>query len=187
MSPLQIKGDGGNHLDELGLQTISRVRQYTIPDMAGTSPNPECKITHMRSSQPNQSSRFSVFSYPLISSTSFSSSSPSPFFLVHYCAIIAEQKVKSTLSNPPFREHELSPSTAYTEYKHTPSTAYSKYSIHRSTVSTQDQLSSLHSHDYELTTECSVTIRLAPLHDRPPSGSAPCQQKGTVTFPDSHG
>jgi len=187
VSPLQIKGDGGNHLDELGLQTISRVRQYTIPDMAGTSPNPECKITHMRSSQPNQSSRFSVFSYPLISSTSFSSSSPSPFFLVHYCAIIAEQKVKSTLSNPPFREHELSPSTAYTEYKHTPSTAYSKYSIHRSTVSTQDQLSSLHSHDYELTTECSVTIRLAPLHDRPPSGSAPCQQKGTVTFPDSHG
>jgi len=38
-----------------------------------------------------------------------------------------------------------------------------------STTSTQDCLSSLHSHDYELTPECSFSFRRASLHDRPPS------------------
>jgi len=43
--------------------------------------------------------------------------------------------------------------------QHTPSTAYTEYSIHR--VSTQDCLSSLHSHDYKLTPECSFSFRRA--------------------------
>ena len=68
------------------------------------------------------------------------------------------------------------PSTAYTEYsihrvQHTPSTAYTEYSIHRvqhtpSTAYTKDCLSSLHTHDYELTAECSSSFRRASLHDR---------------------
>jgi hypothetical protein len=60
----------------------------------------------------------------------------------------------------------------------TPSIAYTEYSIHRvqhtpSTASTQDCLSSLHSHDYELTPECNFSFRRASLHDRPPSASSP--------------
>jgi len=55
----------------------------------------------------------------------------------------------------------------------TPSTAYTKYSIHQvqhtpSTASTQDCLPSLHSHNYELTPECSFSFRRASLQDRPP-------------------
>jgi len=64
------------------------------------------------------------------------------------------------------------PSTAYTEYsihrvQHTPSTAYTEYSIYRvqHTLSTQDCLSSLHSHDYELTPEYSFSFQCASLHD----------------------
>ena len=70
-------------------------------------------------------------------------------------------------------------STAYTEYsihqvQHTPSTAYTAYSTHRvqhtlSTASTQDYLSSLHSHDYQLTPECHFSFRRASLHVLPPS------------------
>jgi hypothetical protein len=42
-----------------------------------------------------------------------------------------------------------------------PSIAYSEYSIQPSTESTQDCLSSLHTHDYELTPECSFSFRRA--------------------------
>jgi len=135
--------------------------------MAGTSPDPACNYTDTRSSQPNQASRTLDFSYPLVSSTSFSSSSPIYLFLVHNSTIIAEHKVNSSLSISPCHDHELTLSTSYTEYsihrvQHTPSTA-----------STQDCLSSLHSHDYELTPECSFSFRRASLHDRPPSASTP--------------
>jgi hypothetical protein len=41
-----------------------------------------------------------------------------------------------------------------------------------STASTQDCLSSLHSHDYELTPEHRFSFRRASLHDRPPSASS---------------
>jgi hypothetical protein len=99
---------------------------------------------------------------PLVSSTSSSSSSPISLFLVHNFTIIAEHKVKSSLSISPCHDHELTPSTAYTEYQYTPSTA-----------STQDCLSSLHSHDYELTPECSISFRHSSLQHRPPPGSSP--------------
>jgi hypothetical protein len=98
---------------------------------------------------------------------------------VHNSPIIAEHKVKSSLSIPPCHNHQLTPSTAYTEYsihnvQHTPSTAYTNYIIHQvqhtpSTASTNDGFSSLHSHDYKLTLECSFSFWSASLHDRPPS------------------
>jgi len=75
--------------------------------------------------------------------------------------------------------------------QHTPSTAYTEYSIHwvqhtPSTASTQDCLSSLHSHDYELTPECSFSFRRASLHDRTLSASSPWELKGKVTWSHSH-
>jgi len=59
------------------------------------------------------------------SSTSFPSPSPISLFLVHNSTIIAEHKVKSSLSISPCPDHQLTPSTAYTEYsihqvQHTP-------------------------------------------------------------------
>jgi len=55
--------------------------------------------------------------------------------------------------------------------QHTPSTAYTQYSIHQvqhtpSTAVTQGSLSSLHSDDWKLTSECSFVIRRVFLHDR---------------------
>jgi len=66
--------------------------------------------------------------------------------------------------------------------QHTLSTAYTEYSIHRvqhtpSTASIQDCLSCLHSHDYELTPECSFSFRRA----------SPWELKGKVTLSHSHG
>jgi len=144
------RGDGTNHHEKLGLKKISCASQFTIPDTAGTSPDPACNNTDTRSSRPNQASRTPDFSYPLISSTSFSSSSPIPLLLIHISTIIAEHKVKSCLSISPWHDHELTPSTA----------------------STQDYLSSLHSHDYELTPEHRFSFRHASLHNRPPSASS---------------
>jgi len=175
----EMGADGGNHHEKLGLKRISCASQFTIPSTAGTSPNPECNYTDTRSSQPNQASHTPDFSYPLVSSTSFSLSSPISFFLIHNSKIITEYKVKLSLSISPCHDHELTPSTAYTEYsihrvQHTPSTAYTESSIHQvqHTPSTQDCLSSLHSHDYELTPECSFSFRSASLHDRLPSASS---------------
>jgi len=62
------------------------------------------------------------------------------------------------------------------QVQHTPSTA-----------STRDCLSSLHSHDYELTSECSFRFRCTSLHDRPTSASSPWKLKGKVTLSHSHG
>jgi len=111
------KGDGTNHHEKLGLKRISCASQFTIPDTAGTSPDLACYNTDTRSSQPNQASRTPDFSFPLVSSTSFSSSSPISLFLIHISTtVIVEHKVKSSLSISPWHDHELTPSTAYTEY-----------------------------------------------------------------------
>jgi len=106
----------GNDHDKLGLKRISCARQFTIPDTAGISPDPACDYTDTRSSQPNQASHTLDFSYLLVSCTSFSSSSPICLFLVHNSTIIAEHKVKSSLSISPCHDHEFTLSTAYTEY-----------------------------------------------------------------------
>ena len=115
MSKGEIRGDGGNHHEKLRLKRIPCASQLTIPGTAGKSPDPECNYTDTRSSQPNQASRTPALSYPLVF-TSFSSSSPISLFLVHNSTIIAEHKVKSSLSISPCHDHELTLSTAYTEY-----------------------------------------------------------------------
>jgi hypothetical protein len=58
----EIRGDGGNHHGKLGLERISCASQLTIPDMAGTSPDPAGNITDTGSSKPNQASRTADFS-----------------------------------------------------------------------------------------------------------------------------
>ena len=55
-------GDGGNHHEKLGHKRISCASQLTIPDMAGTSPDPACNYIDTRSSKPNQASRTPYFS-----------------------------------------------------------------------------------------------------------------------------
>jgi hypothetical protein len=152
------RGYSGNHHEKLGLKRISCAGQCTIPDMAGTTPDTAGNYTDTRSSQPKQASRTPDFSYSLVSSTSFSCSSPISLFLVHNSTIIAEPKVKLSLSISLYHDHELSVSTAYAKYsihqvqhslstaytestvyteysihqvQHTPSTAYTEYTIHR--------------------------------------------------------
>jgi len=71
-----MRGNEGNHLEKLGLKRISCASQFTIPDMAGTTPDPAGKNTNMGSSNTNQASHTADYSYPLVSSISFPSSSP---------------------------------------------------------------------------------------------------------------
>jgi len=134
MRHLEMRGDSANHHEKLGIMRHSCVRQCTIPDTAGTRSDPAGNYTNTRFSQPNQASHTPDFSYPLVSSTLFSSSSPISFFVIHNSTIISEQKVKSSLSISPCHDHEVTLSTAYTEcsiqlVQHAPSTAYTKYSI----------------------------------------------------------
>jgi len=110
------RGDGTHHHEKQRLKRISCASQFTIPDMAGTSPDPVCNKTDTSSSQPNQACRTPDCSYPLVSSTSFSSSSPISPFLIHISTIIAEHKVKSSFSISTCYDHELTPSTTYTKY-----------------------------------------------------------------------
>jgi len=138
----EIIGDGGNHQEKLGLRRHSCTSQFTMADAAGVSHGPACNHPDTRSSRPIQASVPPDISYPLVSSTPFSSSSSMSLFLVHNPTIISEQQVKSSLSVSAFHDRESwrrlqhTPSTAYTEYsiqwvQHTPSTAYTEYSIHR--------------------------------------------------------
>jgi len=131
----EMRGYVGNHHEKLGLRRISCANQFTMPDAAGTSPNPACNYTVTSCSQPNQASGSPDLSDPLVSSTLFSSSSLISLFLVHNSTIIAKHKVKSSLSISLCHDHELTLSTAYTEssihrVEYTPITAYTEYSIH---------------------------------------------------------
>ena len=86
---IEIRGDGGNHHEKLGLERISCASKLSIPNTAGTSPDLVANNTNTRSSKPNQGSRTPDFSGPLVSSISFSFSSPISLFLVHNSTIIA--------------------------------------------------------------------------------------------------
>jgi len=130
------RGYRGNHHKKLGLKRIFWASQLTIPDTAGTTPDTMCNYTDTRSSQPNQAYRTPDFSYPLVSSTSFSYSSPIALFLIHNSTIIVEPQVKSSLSISLCHDYELTVSTAFTKYsihrvQYTPNTEYSEYSIHQ--------------------------------------------------------
>jgi len=131
-----MRWDGANRHEKLGHKKILFASQFMISNMAGMSLHPACDYTDTRSSQPNQACSTWDYSYSLVSSPLFSSLSPISLFLVHNSTIIAEHKVKSSLSISPCHNHELTPSTAYTKYsvyrvQHAPSTAYTKYSIHQ--------------------------------------------------------
>jgi len=58
----EIRGDGGNHHEKLGLERILCASQLTISDTAGRSPDPAGNNTNRRSSKPNQASRTPDFS-----------------------------------------------------------------------------------------------------------------------------
>jgi hypothetical protein len=57
----EIRGDGGNHHEKLGLEQIACASQLTIHDTAGRIPDPAGKITDTGSSKPNQASRTADF------------------------------------------------------------------------------------------------------------------------------
>jgi len=116
-----MRGDGGNHHDKLGIKRILCASQLTIPDTAGTTPDSAGKNTDMRSSKRNQASCTPDFSYPLVSSIFIL------IFIPHlsFATIIADHKVKSSLSISPCHDQKLTLSTAYTEssihwMQHTP-------------------------------------------------------------------
>ena len=86
-SKTEIRGDAGNNHQKLGLKRISCESQLTMRDMLDSSLNPAGNNTDTRLSTPNQASCTPDFTYPLVSSISFWSSSPS-LFLVHNSTII---------------------------------------------------------------------------------------------------
>jgi hypothetical protein len=109
--------------------------QFTVSDTACMSPNLAWNFTNTTTSKPSQASCTPYFSYPLVSSTSFSSLSRILLFLVHNSTIIAEYKVHSSLSIFPSHYHKLTPSIAYTEYsihrvQNIQSTAYTEFTMH---------------------------------------------------------
>jgi len=72
------------------------------------------------------------------------------------------------------------------QVQHTPSTWIDRVKHTPSTTSSQDRLSSLHSHDYELTPGCSFNFWCSSLYDWPPSASSPSELKGKVTLSHSN-
>jgi len=142
----EIRGDGGNQDEKLGVKRISCESQFTIADAAGTSPDSAGDNTNTRSSKHNPASRTPDCTGTLLCSISFPSSSPISLFFVHNSTIISSTQ---SLGIPPYlsmpsswvntecsiRQVQHTPSTAYTNYnihrvQHTPSTAYTQYSIH---------------------------------------------------------
>jgi len=131
----QMRGDGTNHHEKLEHKQMWCASRFTIPNTAGTSPDPACNNTNMRSSYPNQVSCTHDFSYPHISSSSFSSSSPISLCLIHNSTIITEQKVRSSLSISPCHDHELMLSTSIHRVQYPPTTPSTDYRIHRKVFS----------------------------------------------------
>jgi hypothetical protein len=84
------RGYWGKDDEKLRLKRISGASQFTIPDMACTTSNMLCNYTDTRCSQPTQAGQTPDFSYPLISSTLFSCSSPISLFLIYNSIIMAE-------------------------------------------------------------------------------------------------
>jgi len=153
----EMRGDGGNNLDTLGLKRTSCVSQFTIPNTVSMSSDLASDSTDTWSSPPNQTYHTRNFSFPPGSSTSFGSSSPSLSFLS--TTVLSLQNTKS--SHPLLSLHDMIMS--WHRVEHTLSTA-----------PTLDCLCSLQSHDYVLTPECSLSFWHAFLCDKLPSGSTPC-------------
>jgi len=163
--------DRANHPEKQGLRRISSASEFTVSDVAGTHPDLAYTNTNTRSFQMNKANHTPAFAYLHVSSTLFPSSSPLSLFPVHNSTIIAEHKVRSSFSISPCHVNQLTPSTSICGVQHSLSTAY-----------TLDSLSSFHSHEYELTPECSGSFWCASLHDWLPSATMPWELKGEVTF-----
>jgi len=137
----EMGADCGSHHEKLGLKRILGAIQFTIPGTAGTSPDPECNNTDTRTSQPNQASCTADLSCPLVSSTSFSCTSPS----LSFSSTTLPSSKNTKFSHRSLSLHDMimgshwvqhTPSTAHAEYRihrvqHTLSTAYTEYSIHQ--------------------------------------------------------
>jgi hypothetical protein len=70
----EMRGDGTNLHEKLGLKRILCASQFTFLDIAGTSPDLVYNNTQRRPSIPNEARLTAVSSYAIVSSTSFSSS-----------------------------------------------------------------------------------------------------------------
>jgi len=127
--------------------------QDNLPSPIGQVSVPiRCTITLRQGHLKTQASVTPNYANPLISSTSFSSSLSS-LLLTHNSPIIAELKVKASLSSSPCHDQEISPSCSIHRVQHTPSIVYTYYC-----------LSSLPCHDLVLTPECCFSLRCASLH-----------------------
>jgi len=158
----EIRWYGGNHHEKLRLKGSSCASEFIFPNMAVTSPNSACNYTHWQCSQPNQSSDSPDLSYLLVSSSSFLSPSPINLFLVHNSTIMAEHKVKSSLTISLCHDHELTQNTAYTEHnihrvQYPPSTAYTDYIIHQAQHTTSTAYTSV-SNGSSLLEGCRVRV-----------------------------
>jgi len=111
-----MRGYWGNHHEKLQHKRILCASKFTISNIACKSSDPVFNNTDTRCSQPNQASCTPDFSYLLVGSPLFSSSSPISLFLIHNSTIITEHIVKASLSISPSHDPELTLSTAYTEY-----------------------------------------------------------------------
>ena len=120
----EMRGDGTNYHEKLGLRRIFCASQFTILDTAGTSPNPVCNNPDTTSSQPYQASLTPVFSYLLVSSTSFSSSSRS----LSLSSTTLPSLHNTKLSHPSQSLYGMIMS--WHRVQHTLCTAYTKYRIH---------------------------------------------------------
>jgi len=161
---------GGNHHEKLGLREFrvqfnwpSPIRQVRVPIRREPTPirglpNPIGPVVPLISH---------IRSYPPYHSHLH----PQSFCFSSTYQLSSQNTM---LSHPSQSLHDMIMSWHWVQ--HTPSTA-----------STQDCLSSLHSHDYELTPESSLSFRRTSLHDRPPSASSPWELQGKVTLSHSHG
>ena len=122
----------GTPHEKLGLKRIPCASQFTISDTAGMRLDPVCNYINTMFSQSDHTGFTPDHSYPLVSSTSFSSSSPISLFLIHTSNIITEHNGNLSISITPCHDHELTPSSVYTEYsvpqvQYTLSAAYTEY------------------------------------------------------------
>jgi len=142
----EMSGEWGHHHRKLGLQRMLCVSQFTFPDRAGMRPNLLNSVTDLRSSKPNRATHTPDFSYLLTSSIWFSSSSP------------------ISLSRPQLYHHRQIQSRVISLHLAMPwSWVNTDSGIHRvprtlNPASTQVGLSSLHSHNYKLTPQCSFSF-----------------------------
>jgi len=102
-------------------------------------------------------------------------------FLVHNSTIIAELKIKSSLTTPIYNDTEKMASTVYADY----SIHWVQHTMGR--ASTHDCLAPLHLHDEALTPECTVSFQFPSLDYWLPAPHSAIVSQGKVMLGYSHG